>query len=92
MDSALPVKLFDSMAAQRPVIATPRLETKRVLDTYSAGVSSKSDSTDDFADALLTVVRDTALAKQMGERGRRAAVEHFDWRILATSLGNAVLG
>lgn len=37
----------------------------------------------DIADYLLQLMRDTPLRQRMGEAGRRRAVEHYDYRIVA---------
>jgi glycosyltransferase involved in cell wall biosynthesis len=83
MDAALPVKLFDSMAAGRPLVVTPRIETARLVTTLGCGVVSASDREEDLAAAILAVLRDEAAARRMGSAARSAAEERFDWRLLA---------
>ncbi len=92
MDVAAPVKLFDAMAAGRPVVTTPRIETARFVGECGAGIVADSDSTEDLAAALAAVLSDREAAQRMGDQGRRCAVERYDWRVLSAQLADAVLG
>lgn len=91
-DAILPLKLFDSMAAARPVVATPRTETARVLREHDAGEIAASDTNEDLASAIVALLRDPRRAQRLGANGRRAAVEVFDWSVLSERLAEAVLG
>lgn len=91
MDVATPVKLFDSMAAGRPVVVTPRREMAGIVTSCSAGLVADSDHVDDFAGAITRLLGDQSLRQEAGANARRCAVDHYDWRILATDLADAVL-
>ena len=91
MDAALPVKLFDSMAAGRPVVVTPRHETVRIVTSCSAGLVARSDHVDDFAAAIARLLLDQSLRQELGANARRCAVEHYDWSVLAGHLADALL-
>lgn len=90
-DAIVPIKLFDCLAAGRPLVVTPRTETARVIREASAGVVSRSDAVDDFAAALLDVLGDARRAGEMGGNARRAAEERYDWRLLSRRVADAVL-
>lgn len=91
MDVALPVKLFDSMAAGRPVVATPRVETAALLAATGAGVVAAGDAPDDLAAAITGLLGDPVRAAELGRAGRRAAEREFDWTVLGDRLADAVL-
>jgi glycosyltransferase involved in cell wall biosynthesis len=91
-DVASPVKLFDSMAAGRPVVVTPRLETARVISEANAGLVAASDRAEDVAAAMAAVLADPERAAEMGAAGRRCAETTYDWRVLSSRLADAVLG
>lgn len=91
MDSALPVKLFDSMAAGRPVVVTPRREMEAVVRAHGAGLVAAGDRVEDLAAALLVVLQDPALARQLGAAARLAAESRYDWRIIGADLADVVL-
>lgn len=92
LDTAVPVKLLDSMAAGRPVVVTPRTETRRIVTEAHAGAVAAGDTPDDLAAAILPLLRDRGLAERLGANGRRAAVEQYDWRVLGARVADAVLG
>lgn len=89
-DVALPVKLFDSLAAGRPVVITPRLETAKVVDEAGAGAIAGDDPRD-LADALVTILEDEALARRLGAAARHAAVARYDWPVVGEAIARAVL-
>jgi glycosyltransferase involved in cell wall biosynthesis len=91
MDSAMPVKLFDSMAAGRPVVVTPRREMREVVERCGAGLVAGGDSPQDIADALVRLLLDPSLAAELGAAGRRAAVTDYDWRVISGRLADELL-
>ena len=91
MDVILPVKLFDSMAAGRPLVVTPRTETVAVVRDAGAGVVAAGDTPEDIAAAALTLLTNDELARSMGAAGRAAAVEQWDWRVRSAWIADALL-
>ena len=91
MDVALPVKLFDSMAAGRPLVVTPRKETRALVERHGVGVVASGDTADDLAGALLGLLEDPAEARRMGAAARLAAEQHFDWNVVGERIADAVL-
>jgi glycosyltransferase involved in cell wall biosynthesis len=90
-DIALPVKLLDSMAAGRPLVVTPRLEVRALVERHDVGLVAGGETVDDLADALRTLVTDADRARILGERARQVAVEHFDWAVVGERVADAVL-
>ncbi len=91
MDVSTPVKLFDSMAAGRPLAVTPRFETRRIVEACRSGVVAASDGPDDLAEAILELLRSEALRSELGANARRCAVERYDWRVLSVGLADTIL-
>jgi glycosyltransferase involved in cell wall biosynthesis len=91
MDVALPVKLFDTMAAGRPLVVTPRAETRSIVEGLRVGQAAAGDTSADLAGAMLNMLRDEPELHAMGERARTAAVERYDWRIVGDAIADAVL-
>jgi len=92
MDASTPVKLFDSMAAGRPLAVTPRFETRKIVEACRSGLVAASDSPDDLAEAILKLLRSESLRRELGANARRCAVEQYDWRVLSAGLADAILG
>jgi glycosyltransferase involved in cell wall biosynthesis len=91
MDAALPVKLFDSLAAGRPVVVTPRTETAAIVERHGVGIVAAGDAAADLADALRRAVEDPALTQRLGARARQVAESEFDWRVAGDRIADAVL-
>ena len=92
MDIAAPVKLFDSMAAGRPLVVTPRTETARFVRECGSGVVAASDGAEDIAAALAGVLADDRRAGDMASAARQCAETRFDWGVLSRRLAEEVLG
>ena len=90
-DVALPVKLLDSIAAGRPLVVTPRHETKAIVERYELGIVTAGDAVEDLADALRQLVADPDRAQAIGRRARHVAEEVYDWRVVGDRLASAVL-
>ncbi len=90
-DAALPIKLFDSMAAGRPLVVTPRLETAAVVGRCEAGLVAPGDRAEDIAGALRSLFDDPALAARLAANARKAAECEFDWRHVGRRLADDVL-
>lgn len=83
---AYPVKLFEYMAAGLPVIATDVPRWRQVLEAHGCGVCVAPGSPRLLAEAITGLLADDERARDMGERGRRAAVEHYSWDTQAAVL------
>lgn len=77
-------KTLEAMAMGRPVVSTPgALEGllaepgRHLLCAATAG---------EFADAVVTLLRDPDSAERMGARARECVVEHYDWNAVLAPL------
>jgi glycosyltransferase involved in cell wall biosynthesis len=76
-----PLKLSDYMAAGRPTVATAVGDLPEVIGSYELGVTT-SDTPEDLASAVLTLLDDEARRHTMGAAARRAAETDFSWEHL----------
>ncbi len=90
LDVAVPVKLLDSMAAGRPVVVTPRLETARIVRDAGCGVVTADDSAGALAAAITPLLEDQGLAARLGQRGRTVAEQAYDWAVISDRVADAV--
>ena len=76
-DVSVPSKTYSSLAAGRPIVASIDLDSEipRLLERSGAGTAVAPDDLDAFVIALRAVLDDPTSARQMGERGRRWAVD-----------------
>jgi glycosyltransferase involved in cell wall biosynthesis len=85
---AYPVKLFEYMAAGLPVIATDVPRWRAVLEAHGCGVCVAPGSPRLLAEAITGLLDNDDRAREMGDRARRAAVEHYSWETQAAALAD----
>ena len=90
-DSTLPVKIFDALAAGRPLVVTPRIETQRLVERHGVGVVAAGDSADELADAMRPLLVDAAEAKRIGGVAREVAERVYDWPKVGDRIAMAIL-
>jgi glycosyltransferase involved in cell wall biosynthesis len=81
----LPLKIFDYLAAGRPIVATDIPTHRTVLNEERAVlVSSRTES---LAAGIVRLLRDPDLAAGMAQEARRYAETHLGWSRFVDSLG-----
>ncbi len=81
---ALPNKVFDYLAAARPVLASaPAGELTRLVDTAGCGWNVPPEDPVAMADAIRRAAGDPADARARGAAGRGYALAHYDRAALA---------
>jgi len=78
-ENALPNKPFEYMAAGLPVIASDFPLWKKIIDDAGCGICVNPASPREIAEAILHLFNNPQLRKQMGENGRRAVEEKYNW-------------
>jgi len=73
-----PNKVFDYMAAGRPVILAIDGVIRSVVEEAEAGIFVPPGNARALADVILNMYKKRAEIKQMGESGRRYILDHFD--------------
>jgi glycosyltransferase involved in cell wall biosynthesis len=76
---ALPVKMFEYMSAGLPVIASDFPLWREIIAGNNCGLLVDPLRPDQIARAIAELVRNPLKAKLMGENGRRAVEERFNW-------------
>lgn len=72
-------KIFEYMEAGLPFICTDYTLWKGIVDRYDCGVSVPPNDPDATAEALEFLLGDVDRAYRMGQNGRRAVLEEFNW-------------
>ena len=91
MDVALPVKLFDSLAAGRPLVVTPRRETAAIVGREGVGLVTADDAPDSIAAACASLLADEALARRLGTAARALAEREYDWPIVGDRIADEII-
>lgn len=77
-DTTIPNKLFDYMAAGKPVISSDTVPCARILSETKAGEIYPSGNSEALANSI-TRMMDPELRTTRGEAGRRAVLERYHW-------------
>jgi colanic acid biosynthesis glycosyl transferase WcaI len=82
-DTFVPSKLFEVLAAGRPIIGALRGEAREILERSGGALLVEPQRGDQLAQAIAQLRADAPLRLELAERGRRFAVQHYDRDALA---------
>jgi glycosyltransferase involved in cell wall biosynthesis len=85
---AVPVKLFEYMAAGLPIVASDLPSQTEVVGGNNAGLLAKPEVPETFVRAILQLLDDRELAARLGENGRNAFLKHYCWESQQELIGN----
>ncbi len=91
MDFIVPIKLFDYMAAARPVLATDCTEQAKVLQETGAGLTCATNS-EAVAASLERLLGTPGLCATLATAGRKATEERHNWAARVRLLGDRLAG
>jgi glycosyltransferase involved in cell wall biosynthesis len=76
---SLPVKMFEYMASGIPVIASNFELWKTIVEGSQCGICVDPKNISEITNAIKSILNNDELSKQMGENGRRAVLEKYNW-------------
>ncbi len=79
-------KIFEEMMAGLPVVCTDFTLWKEFVDRYHCGICVDPKNENAVADAVRFFLENQDAAKEMGQNGRRAVKEEFNWDTQAEKL------
>lgn len=77
----LPNKLFEAMAAKRPIIVCKNTESAKIVDAEGCGLTVPYGDKKALADAIAKLVKDKKLRKELGRKGYEAAKREYNWSV-----------
>src|SRR5205823_2778494 len=83
-ETFVPSKLFEVLAAGRPVVGALRGEARAILERSGGGLVVAPENGAEIAAAVERLRDDPGLCAEMGRRGRAFVQEHYDRDALAT--------
>jgi len=81
--AASPLKLYEGMAMQKPVIASKVSGIEEVVSDGENGFLADPNNINEWVEKLETVFKSETLAAKIGKNARRTVEERFDWTLLA---------
>lgn len=85
-ETTVPHKLFQYMALGKPTIVTDVAPLKRIVEETGCGLVVPAGDSAAMADAALSLAADSERAVSLGERGRQAVAETYNWQSESTKL------
>jgi glycosyltransferase involved in cell wall biosynthesis len=82
-ETFIPSKMFEIMAAGRPVIGSVRGEARSILERSGGALIVDPEDSKSIAAAVRQLRGDRELAQRLGAAGRAFVVAHYDRRVLA---------
>ncbi|MBD3272276.1 MAG: glycosyltransferase [Elusimicrobia bacterium] len=78
-DPGDPIKMYEYMACEIPVVASDVPGYGDFIENSGAGIKVDATQTDTLADQILTVLADKTSRREMGKNGRSAILAHHTW-------------
>ncbi|MCX7982643.1 MAG: glycosyltransferase family 4 protein [Syntrophales bacterium] len=81
-----PVKIFDYMAAGKPVVASNIEAVREITEGSTAALLNEPDDPQDLAQKISFLLKNKEKRQEMGREARAFAVAHFDRKMLTARL------
>ena len=78
---ALPVKMFEYMAARLPIISSDIKLWKDIVEGNNCGICVNPLNSEEIGDAINYIINNPIEAQKMGENGRDAVLKKYNWSI-----------
>jgi glycosyltransferase involved in cell wall biosynthesis len=88
----IPIKLFECMTCGLPVLAADLPSIRPYVEESKAGLLYDSTSPEALAEGVIRMLADEETLRQMGENGRRAVQEKWNWHKMEERLFEAYDG
>lgn len=73
------LKMFESMEAALPIICSDVKINREIIKHYNCGLCVNPHDVDAIRNAITYLLKNKDVAYQMGQNGRRAAIERYNW-------------
>lgn len=78
---ALPIKMFEYMAAGIPIIASDFKLWKDIIKCSECGISTDPENVKEIEDAVNKLLADREMSYELGKNGREAICREYNWGI-----------
>jgi glycosyltransferase involved in cell wall biosynthesis len=86
-----PLKLFEYMACEKPVISTSVGNICKIIEHGKTGLLVPPANPEALADAIELLIKDRELASKLGMRARQEVIEKYSWKGVANKIFTEML-
>ena len=90
-DNTIPNKLFDYMAASKPVLVSNVEPMKRIVEGENCGLVYEDKNTESFISQIV-ILQDLELRRKLGLNGAKAVKERYNWDNESVAMLNSIKG
>ena len=83
---ASPNKLFEAMMCGKPILVSNGTSMVDIVRKYNCGIVVNCRDVNEIQNAIIKLKNNSQLCKQLGESGRRAYEEEYNWEIMEERL------
>lgn len=87
-NTTIPHKIFQCMAMGKPVVVSTAKPLERIVKETGAGLVYSSGDAEALAEAVIRIYRDNELATKLGEAGKKAVRQRYNWKAEGEALTN----
>ncbi len=81
--AASPLKLFEGMSMQKPVVASDLDGIGEVVVDSENGMLADPDNVDEWVEDIIYLLNNESVAAEMGKNARQTVEENYDWNYIA---------
>lgn len=75
------------MACGKPVVAT-RTNGFEIIEKYDAGILINPENSEEFADAIISLLKSKNIRNRMGKNGREFVSKNYSWERVAQKISD----
>ena len=83
-----PLKLYEYMACGKPVVASNIKGVGDLLEHEQTGIAVPPDKPDELATAIIKLLQNESIRKQIGTNGRKCIVKNHSWTSVAEKVAD----
>lgn len=91
LTGAVPSKLYEGMAAGKPIILIAESEAAKIVQDADCGIVIKPGDIDNLAKAISYLATNADARQRLGENGRRVVKEKYDLSKIAYDFGKLLI-
>jgi glycosyltransferase involved in cell wall biosynthesis len=88
---ALPSKMFEALSSELPIVLAVEGEAEKLINDAKAGITVEPENSREIAEAVLKLYNDSELRRQLGQNGRKYAIENYSRESITRKLEKILL-